>query len=168
MKFDVTVLAASEKGACCLRTTASSTADGFWLPRANCEWSGDVREGNAVTVEVPDWLASRHRQLVGDEAFVQSKAKEGNQAMSNTKDYPPSIRVTKLFQKKSASGAVYFAGRWGGAKIALVKAKEPADNGDPIWHLLLSEAPQKQDTRPGPHESDQHDLAQPNNGGSPF
>lgn len=89
--------------------------------------------------------------------------------MSNTKDYPPSIRVTKLYQKKSANRQVYFSGRWGGAKIALVRAKEPAEDGTPIWNLLLSEAPQKQqDTRPGPRESDQRDFARPNNGGSPF
>ena len=42
MKSDVNGLAASDKGACYLRTTASSTAEGFWLPRANCEWSANV------------------------------------------------------------------------------------------------------------------------------
>ena len=166
MRCDVRVLAASEKGACCLRTTASSTLEGFWLPRANCQWSGDVREGNAVTVEVPDWLASRHRQLVGDEAFVQSKAKEGNQAMSN--DYPPSFRLTRMYRKKSATGATYFSGRLGGAKVVLVKSKETAEDGTEIWSLLASEAPQKQqDTRPGPRENSQRDFARPSNGGSP-
>jgi hypothetical protein len=42
MKFDVNGLAASDKGACCLRTTASSTAEGFWRAQANCKWSANV------------------------------------------------------------------------------------------------------------------------------
>jgi hypothetical protein len=32
-------------------------------------------------------------------------------------DFPPSIRVCKLYEKTSKSGAKYFTGRWGGAKV---------------------------------------------------
>jgi hypothetical protein len=67
----------------------------------------------------------------------------------SSNDYLPSFRVCKLYQKKSEAGATYFNGRWGGAKVALVKTKEAADDGDPIWALLLSEAPaQRPDNRP--------------------
>ena len=59
-------------------------------------------------------------------------------------DYGPSIKAARLFEKKSEkSGATYFTGRLGFMKVVLVKAKEPAEDGTPIWNLLLSEAPQK-------------------------
>jgi hypothetical protein len=72
----------------------------------------------------------------------------GNGNPSN--DYPPSIRVCRLYQRKSQkTGATFFTGRWGGAKLALVRSKETGDQGEPIWNLLLSEAPApKQDDRP--------------------
>jgi hypothetical protein len=56
-------------------------------------------------------------------------------------DYPPSIRVVKLYRKTSRNGSTYYTGRWGGAKVALLKTQEAADNGDEVWALLLSEAP---------------------------
>jgi len=56
-------------------------------------------------------------------------------------DYPPQIRVAKLYRKTSRNGSTYFAGRWGGAKVALLKTQEAADNGDEVWALVLSEAP---------------------------
>ena len=68
---------------------------------------------------------------------------------TSTNDYPASFRACRLFQKKSKAGTVYFSGRWGGAKVALVKTKEVADDGQPVWAFLLSEAPaQKQDEQP--------------------
>ena len=64
-------------------------------------------------------------------------------------DFPLSIRVCKLYEKTSKSGSRYFTGRWGGAKVALVKTKEEGDGGDPVWALLLSEAPAyKSDEKP--------------------
>lgn len=59
----------------------------------------------------------------------------------NGKSYGPSIHVARLFEKTSANGNPYFVGRWGGAKVALLKAREPAEDGTPVWNLLLSEAP---------------------------
>ncbi len=59
--------------------------------------------------------------------------------------YGPSIQVARLFRKTSAKGAEYFAGRWGGAKIALLKSRDVADDGGEIWHLVLSEAPKPVD-----------------------
>jgi hypothetical protein len=55
-------------------------------------------------------------------------------------------KLTRLFQKKSKTGATYFTGRLGSAKIVLLKSKDQAD-GDPIWNLTLSEAPQKAEER---------------------
>jgi hypothetical protein len=58
-------------------------------------------------------------------------------------DFPPSFRVCKLYEKTSKSGSRYFTGRWGGAKVALLKTNETGDGGDPVWALVLSEAPQQ-------------------------
>jgi hypothetical protein len=46
-----------------------------------------------------------------------------------TTSFPPSITVAKLYRKTSAKGATYYTGRWGGAKIALLKSNEVADDG---------------------------------------
>lgn len=59
----------------------------------------------------------------------------------NGKSYGASIQVARLYERTSASGNQYFVGRWGGAKVALLKAREPAEDGTPVWNLLLSEAP---------------------------
>ena len=77
----------------------------------------------------------------------------------NSTDYPPSFRACKLYRKKSKAGATFFSGRWGGAKIALVKTKDVADNGEEIWALLLSEAPQK---------DEQPSQAKPNAPAAPY
>lgn len=55
-------------------------------------------------------------------------------------DYGPSFTAAKLYRKTSAKGVTYFAGRLGGVKVALLKSKETADNGDEIWSLIFSEA----------------------------
>jgi hypothetical protein len=61
--------------------------------------------------------------------------------MSNS--YPQSFPVAKLYRKKSEkSGQTYFVGRWGNARLALLKAKEPAEDGTEIWNLMISEAQQ--------------------------
>jgi hypothetical protein len=67
---------------------------------------------------------------------------------NNGNGFPPSIRVARLFRKTSKTGATYFSGRWGGAKIALVKSKETSDSGEEIWSLLFSEAPQNSQAKP--------------------
>src|SRR5262245_40921351 len=60
-------------------------------------------------------------------------------------DYPPPIRLRKLYRRQSAKGAPYVAGKIGGAKIAVVKSSQKDDDGAEIWSLLLSEAPQEDD-----------------------
>jgi hypothetical protein len=56
-------------------------------------------------------------------------------------DYSPSIKIARLYEKTSKSGNVYFTGRLGMAKIAILKSKEVAEDGSPIWDVLMSEAP---------------------------
>jgi hypothetical protein len=65
--------------------------------------------------------------------------------MSNDKSHSPSFSLTRMFRKKSAQGATYFTGRLGGARIALLKSKETADDGTEIWNLVISEAPRRDD-----------------------
>ncbi len=52
-----------------------------------------------------------------------------------------SFRLTRLYRKTSAKGATYFAGRLGGAKVALLRSRDTAEDGGEIWDLLISEAP---------------------------
>ena len=60
--------------------------------------------------------------------------------MSN---YPPSFQAARLYRKISASGNTYFTGRWGGARVTLLKSNETADDGGEICNLMLAEAPAK-------------------------
>jgi len=55
-------------------------------------------------------------------------------------DYGPSFTAAKLYRNSSAKCVTYFVGRCGGVKVALLKSKEIADNGDEIWSLIFSEA----------------------------
>jgi hypothetical protein len=63
--------------------------------------------------------------------------------MSNGTNRPPSFQLTRLFRKKSAQGATYFAGRLGNARLVLLKSSDTADDGAEIWNLLISEAPKR-------------------------
>ena len=64
---------------------------------------------------------------------------------TENQQYGPSFRACKLYRRKSQKGTTYFAGRWGGLRATVVKSKEVAEDGTPIWNLLASEAPPKQD-----------------------
>ena len=52
--------------------------------------------------------------------------------MSTNREYPPAFAAAKLYRKQSKSGSTYFSGRWGGARIALLKSKDVADDGAEI------------------------------------
>ena len=49
--------------------------------------------------------------------------------MSNGNGRPPSFQLTRLFRKKSAQGATYFAGRLGNARLVLLKSNDTGDDG---------------------------------------
>jgi hypothetical protein len=55
----------------------------------------------------------------------------------------PSFQLTRLFRKKSAQGATYFAGRLGNARLVLLKSNDTGDDGAEVWNLLISEAPKR-------------------------
>jgi hypothetical protein len=69
--------------------------------------------------------------------------------VSSTNDHRPSFVLTRLYRKKSEKGATYFVGRLGGARVALLKSNDVADDGAEIWNLLMSEAPAKRDAAAG-------------------
>jgi hypothetical protein len=63
--------------------TAGSTGSPFWLPRSgHVEWVDPPRRGELVTASVPEWLAAKHRQLVGDVAF--ERVRHANDGKANT------------------------------------------------------------------------------------
>lgn len=55
-------------------------------------------------------------------------------------DNSANIRLARLYRKTSKSGNDYFVGRIGGAKVALLKSREVAEDGGEIWDILLSPA----------------------------
>jgi hypothetical protein len=53
----------------------------FYLPRAHVRPLGDgkARFNQPYKFEIPEWLALNHRQICGDDAFEENKArKKGN------------------------------------------------------------------------------------------
>jgi hypothetical protein len=58
-------------------------------------------------------------------------------------DYGPSIKVTQLYERESRNGNRYFAGRLGYAKIVMLKSDRTADDGTPVWDVVMQEAPRQ-------------------------
>jgi hypothetical protein len=58
-------------------------------------------------------------------------------------NYPPSIELTRFYEKTSQRGTKYFVGRLGLAKVVLLPSDEAAD-GTPVWRLLVQEPTPKQ------------------------
>jgi hypothetical protein len=56
-------------------------------------------------------------------------------------DYGPQVKLARLYEKTSKTGNQYFVGRLGMAKVAILKSKEVAEDGSPMWDVLLQEAP---------------------------
>jgi hypothetical protein len=78
------------------------------------------------------------------------------------KSHAPSFALTRLFRKKSEkTGATYFTGRLGGARVVLLKSKETSEDGGEIWNLLVSEAPKRDSEQPQRQQ-------QPERGGPDF
>jgi hypothetical protein len=60
-----------------------------------------------------------------------------------TADFSPSFEVTRLYEKTSQRGTRYFVGRLGGARVTLLPG-DPAEDGTPVWRMLLQEASKTQ------------------------
>ena len=71
--------------------------------------------------------------------------------------YPPSFQACRLYRKTSANGTVYFTGRWGGARVSLLKSRDVADDGGEVWNLMLAEAPSKGTVKPPKSAAQQGD-----------
>jgi hypothetical protein len=54
--------------------------------------------------------------------------------------FPPSIEVTRLYEKVSQRSTRYFVGRLGLARIMPLSG-DPAEDGTPTWQSLLQAAP---------------------------
>ena len=55
-------------------------------------------------------------------------------------DYGPQVKLARLYEKTSKTSNQYFVGRIGLAKVAVLKSKEVAEDGSPMWNVLLQEA----------------------------
>ena len=56
-------------------------------------------------------------------------------------DYGSSIKLTQLYERESRNGNRYFAGRLGYAKIVVLKSDRTAEDGTPVWDVLVQEVP---------------------------
>jgi hypothetical protein len=54
-------------------------------------------------------------------------------------DYGPSIHLATFYERTSAKGLKYFAGRIGHASAALLPG-EATEDGTPTWRLMVSQA----------------------------
>jgi hypothetical protein len=67
-----------------VKVALTATATAFWLPSTtHVEWRSTPRMGERTTVTIPLWLASRHRQLVGDVEYERAKATKENAVMGD-------------------------------------------------------------------------------------
>ena len=55
-------------------------------------------------------------------------------------DYGPQVKLARLYEKTSKTGNQYFVGRLGMAKVAVLKSKEVAEDGSPMWVVLQTVA----------------------------
>jgi hypothetical protein len=69
---ELTILVVTENGVRC------SVAEGepFWLPKNSVQWRQPLKTGQKVSATIPEWLAEKHRQLVGDEKFEEAKRRK--------------------------------------------------------------------------------------------
>jgi len=54
--------------------------------------------------------------------------------------YGESIKLCRVYEKTSKNGNTYMAGRLAGAKIAILKSRDVADDGGAIWDVMLTQA----------------------------
>jgi hypothetical protein len=69
--YQLKVISRTENGVCCANPAKPEAT--FWLSVRSCRWSEEPKPGSDVRAEVPDWLARKHRQLVGDDEFEKAK-----------------------------------------------------------------------------------------------
>lgn len=104
MRVSVTIKAMTDAGVQCV--VDAVTHDPFWLPRASksCRWGGNVAVGEIVDVEIEDWLARKHKQLVAITAGVASPldAPPPNPVMTEEGTMPDG-----RYQQKADSGNLF-------------------------------------------------------------
>jgi hypothetical protein len=55
----------------------------------------------------------------------------------------PKVRIARLYEKRSQAGSQYFTGRMGGARVLLLRDQEAAEDGTPMWNLLVEQADER-------------------------
>jgi hypothetical protein len=83
-------------------------------------------------------------------------------------DYGPQVKLARLYEKTSKTGNQYFIGRLGMAKIAVLKSKEVAEDGSPMWDVLLQEACSEPRRKPEAKEEAQPEATAPAAAAPPY
>ena len=63
-------------------------------------------------------------------------------------DYGPQVKLARFYEKTSKTGNQYFVSSLGLTKVAVLKSKEVAEDGSPMWDVLLQEAPSEPRRKP--------------------
>lgn len=58
-----------------------------------------------------------------------------------SKAHGPLLQLTRLYERESQAGNVYFRGRLGGCRLLLLQTGSETDDGAVIWNLFLQQVP---------------------------
>jgi hypothetical protein len=87
--------------------TFTSTADTFWLPRHNhATWVHPIKPDTTNVVLTPDWLASKHRQLVGHVEYQRARESERRARREYAKPIQPK-EANVAYEQKDMTGALF-------------------------------------------------------------
>ena len=78
MQTSAFVMKTTEKGL--LLSLDGNETGGFWIARSHCTFQNGFELGELAPVEISDWAAKQHRQLVGDARYEENKVAKANVA----------------------------------------------------------------------------------------
>ena len=78
------------------------------------------------------------------------------------------MKLARLYEKTSKTGNQYFVGRLGLPKVAVLKSKEVAEDGSPMWDVLVQEAPSEPRRKPEAKEEQPHEATAPAAAAQPY
>jgi len=141
--FSVRVLKTTQVGVQCELLGGSEP---FWLSRSNCRWSEDPQGSLFVEVAVPEWLANKHRQLVGDREFERAKIENQRGSKLNTKQADGhGVLFRNQYKTKDSQPAYRGEATFNGQPIEIAAWLKTDKNGAKFFSMNLKEPQPKED-----------------------
>jgi hypothetical protein len=106
----VHVLKVSDAGVRVVTFTSTADSDAFWLPRnSHATWVHPLKPDSTNVVLVPDWLASKHRALVGHVEYERAKRERKLRQVRSDYARPiqPKETTTVAYEQKDLTGALF-------------------------------------------------------------